>query len=118
MGVGAYYCKADFHRKDYWNPLVFAESVHANYDSMKNTTLWNSYSQFVRGQLQEITDLYNPDILWLDGGWTNAPREDLRLDITAKYARGKNRDILIVNRGNGYFEDYLTPVCLAIELTI
>jgi alpha-L-fucosidase len=107
--LGAYYSKADWHRKDFWKDGVFAESNHANYETEKEPERWNSFKKYVHGQIYEIMTQYNVDLLWFDGAWVRPTFEDLDMPQIAKIARGVNPDVLLVNRMGGVHEDYITP---------
>jgi alpha-L-fucosidase len=109
FGIGAYFSKPDWHRHDFWDPNQFATSRHANYHPGKKPEVWKSFKTFVQGQIQEITRLYKPDILWFDGDWIKPTYEDLGWHTIAKQNRDIKPDIILVNRNGRIYEDYVTP---------
>ncbi|MCK4564814.1 MAG: alpha-L-fucosidase, partial [Verrucomicrobia bacterium] len=111
LGIGVYYSKPDWHHSDYWcaeNPRLARE---ANYDPAKHPGRWARYVDFVHNQIAELLTGYGKvDILWLDGDWVRAPREDLQMDKIARMARKAQPGILIVDRNvGGEYENYRTP---------
>lgn len=109
FSTGAYYSKADWHRRDFWEPNTFAESRFPNYEPMSNPNLWKSFVNYTQGQVQEIMEQYAPDILWFDGGWIRPPQSDLGMANISHHAKQVKKDVIVVNRAGAYFEDYLTP---------
>ena len=108
--VGEYFSKPDWHHHGYWNPYYATPDRHHNYDRQMHTDWWESYVNYTRNQLCEITgDRYGPvDILWLDGGWVSGG--EVGLDGLVPSIRQKNPGIIIVDRTiGGPNENYQTP---------
>ena len=111
MMIGAYYSKPDWHSQDYWWDRYATPDRHVNYKIANHPYRWNRYKDFVYNQINEITSSYGKiDILWLDGGWVRAPKEDIDMDRLAKMARQNQPGLLIVDRTvTGKYENYRTP---------
>ena len=111
MMVGAYFSKPDWHSQDYWWDRYATPDRHVNYKIANHPYRWNRYKDFVFNQINEITSNYGKiDILWLDGGWVRAPKEDIDMDRIAKMARQNQPGLLIVDRTvTGKYENYRTP---------
>jgi alpha-L-fucosidase len=109
MGIGAYFSKSDWHRSDFWNPNTFADTYAPNYEPSKDTKQWNSFTAYARGQLAEIMEQYNPDILWLDAGFMVAPALDIGMSQVVSHARSVNPDVIVVDRGGRVYEQVVTP---------
>lgn len=111
MMVGAYFSKPDWHSQDYWWDRYATPNRHVNYKIANHPYRWNRYKDFVFNQINEITSNYGKiDILWLDGGWVRAPKEDIDMDRIAKMARQNQPGLLIVDRTvTGKYENYRTP---------
>jgi alpha-L-fucosidase len=110
FGIGAYFSKPDWHSPDYWRPDRFAQDRNPNYDITADPERWARFVKFVHGQIKElVTDYGKIDILWLDGGWVRPPKQDIRMAEIVSMARGSQPDLIVVNRGDGEFEDYTTP---------
>ena len=57
-----------------------------------------------------MSDYGHFDILWLDGGWCTAPREDIKLDEIVDNARRRQPGLIVVERAcPGKHENYQTP---------
>lgn len=111
MMIGAYYSKPDWHSQDYWWNRYATPDRHVNYTISKHPERWNNFKQFVYNQIDEITSNYgNIDILWLDGGWVRAPKEDIDMERIATMARQNQPGLIIVDRTvQGAYENYRTP---------
>lgn len=111
MMIGAYYSKPDWHSQDYWWSRYATPDRHVNYTIANHPQRWNDFKQFVYNQIDEITSRYGKiDILWLDGGWVRAPKEDIGMDNIAKMARRNQPGLIIVDRTvTGEYENYRTP---------
>ena len=111
MMIGAYYSKPDWHSQDYWWSRYATPDRHVNYTIANHPQRWNDFKQFVYNQINEITSNYGKiDILWLDGGWVRAPKEDIGMDNIAKMARQNQSGLIIVDRTvTGEYENYRTP---------
>ncbi|MDR2561203.1 MAG: alpha-L-fucosidase [Holophagales bacterium] len=111
FGIGAYFSKPDWHSENYWWPYFPPLNRRANYSLAKYPERWNAFVNYTHQQIKELATNYGKiDILWLDGGWTRAPREDINIAGLAQIARGQQPDMLIVDREvHNAFEDYRTP---------
>ena len=111
MMIGAYYSKPDWHSQDYWWDRYATPDRHVNYKIANHPYRWERYKNFVFNQIDEITSNYGKiDILWLDGGWVRAPKEDINMDRIAKMARENQPGLIIVDRTvTGKYENYRTP---------
>ena len=111
FGIGAYFSKSDWHHGGYWDPARPALDRNPNYDTAKEKDRWESFVQFVHGQIGELMGNYgHVDILWLDGGQVRPPKQDIRMDEVAALARKKQPHLIIVDRTAGTkHENYRTP---------
>lgn len=111
MMIGAYFSKPDWHSQDYWWNRYATPDRHVNYTITNHPQRWNDFKQFVYNQINEITSNYGKiDILWLDGGWVRAPKEDIGMDNIARMARRNQPGLIIVDRTvTGEYENYRTP---------
>lgn len=109
--IGAYFSKPDWHSQDYWWDHFATPNRNVNYKIERHPQRWESFKTFTYNQLNEITSNYGPlDILWLDGGWVAAPRQDIDMDNIAQMARKNQPGIMIVDRTiKGKYENYQTP---------
>lgn len=109
--TGCYFSKPDWHSPDYWWPSRSTPNRLHNYDITSHPERWSRYKSFVYNQIQELMTGYGPiDILWLDGGWCTAPREDIGLDSIVDMARGHQPGLIVVERAcPGKNENYQTP---------
>lgn len=109
--VGTYFSKPDWHSEYYWWPRYATATRGVNYKINNHPQQWEKFRQFTYNQIQELMTGYgNVDILWLDGGWVAAPRQDIRMDEIAEMARGNQPGLIVVDRTiHGKNENYLTP---------
>ncbi len=111
MMIGAYFSKPDWHSQNYWWDRYATPDRHVNYKIENHPYRWNNFKNFVFNQIDEVTSRYGEiDILWLDGGWVRAPKEDVDMDRIAQRVRQNQPGILIVDRTvTGPYENYRTP---------
>ena len=111
MMVGCYFSKPDWHSQDYWWDKRATYNRMHNYPTAQYPERWANYRSFVYNQVDELMSGYGPvDILWLDGGWCTAPREDIGLDSIVENARSKQPGLIVVERScPGKHENYQTP---------
>ncbi len=109
--IGAYFSKPDWHSQYYWWDRFATPNRSVNYKIERHPERWKKFQEFTYNQLDEITSDYgNIDILWLDGGWVTAPRQDPDMDKIAEQVRKNQPGILIVDRTiKGKYENYQTP---------
>lgn len=109
--TGAYFSKPDWHSEYYWWPYFATPNRNVNYKIQKHPERWAKFQQYTYNQLSELMHNYGAlDILWLDGGWVAAPRQDIKMDKIARMAREAQPGLLIVDRTiHGKYENYQTP---------
>lgn len=109
--IGAYFSKPDWHSENYWWPRYAAPTRNVNYKIDRHPQRWAAFQEYTYNQLNELVSRYGSlDILWLDGGWVAAPRQDIRMDKIAAMARSAQPGLLIVDRTiHGKYENYQTP---------
>lgn len=108
---GMYFSKPDWHSNDYWWTSRATPNRLHNYSIKDYPERWQRYKDFVYNQIDELMSNYGRvDILWLDGGWCTAPREDIGLDSIVDNARAKQPGLIVVERAcPGKHENYQTP---------
>lgn len=109
--IGAYFSKPDWHCEYYWWPRYATPNRNVNYNINRHPEQWKAFQKFTYNQIEELMSNYGKiDILWLDGGWVAAPRQDIKMESIAKMARSHQTDLLIVDRTiHGKYENYQTP---------
>lgn len=109
--TGAYFSKPDWHSEYYWWPYFATPNRNVNYKIQKHPERWAKFQQYTYNQISELMHNYGSlDILWLDGGWVAAPRQDIKMDKIARMAREAQPGLLIVDRTiHGKYENYQTP---------
>lgn len=109
--TGAYFSKPDWHSEYYWWPYFATPNRNVNYKIQKHPERWAKFQQYTYNQISELMHNYGAlDILWLDGGWVAAPRQDIKMDKIARMAREAQPGLLIVDRTiHGKYENYQTP---------
>lgn len=101
LKVGLYYSLIDWSYPDY--PRFTKEKVKYDKDSLR----WEKFSAFNHAQLKEISQKFNPDLLWFDGDWEHAAEEWNSPEIR-KFLQERNPNIILNSRLNEY-GDYATP---------
>ena len=111
FGIGVYFSKSDWRHPDYWSPDRPHKDRHVNYDTKKEPEKWQRFVNFVHGQVEELTSNYGPvDILWLDGGQVQPPKQDIDMPRLAEIARRHQPGLIVVDRTvGGRYENYRTP---------
>jgi alpha-L-fucosidase len=110
--IGAYFSKPDWHSPYYWWDRYATPNRSNNYRIDQNPWRWNQFKTFVYNQIEELVngDYGKIDILWLDGGWVCAPKQDIDMPKIAAMVRKYQPSMLIVDRTvAGEFENYQTP---------
>ena len=101
--VGAYYSLLDWSHPDY--PGFLKDSSRYNRES--DPARWARFLAFCHGQIDEINDLYKPDLWWFDGDWEQPGEvwqaKHIREMILAKQPGA------ILNSRLGEYGDYSTP---------
>lgn len=113
--IGAYFSKPDWHCNDYWSRDRATPTRNVNYDIKLNPDKWKRFQEYTANQINELMTRYGRvDLLWLDGGWVRAPKEDIKMDQIIDKAREYQPGLIAVDRTvPGRNENYQTP-----ELTI
>lgn len=108
---GLYFSKPDWHSEYYWWPVKATPNRFHNYQIKDYPERWAKYQEYVYKQSYELMHNYGDiDLFWLDGGWTTAPREDIKLGEIVKMAREAQPGLIVVERScPGEFENYQTP---------
>ncbi len=101
LKTGIYYSLLDWSNEDY--PNFTREKKRYENDSIK----WNKFVKFNFGQITEIMDNYNPDLMWFDGDWEQSAEKWHAKEIR-ELLHQKNNNIIINSRLQGY-GDYATP---------
>ncbi len=109
--VGTYFSKPDWHSDYYWWRRYATPNRNVNYKIENHPQQWEKFQKFTFNQIEELMTGYGDiDILWLDGGWVAAPRQDIKMSEIAEMSRSHQPDLLIVDRTiHGKYENYLTP---------
>lgn len=77
------------------------------YDIREEPQRWSRFVQFYQTQLDELSRLYTPDLLWFDGDWEHSAKE-WKAEETLTLLRRYNPNIIINSRLNSH-GDYETP---------
>ncbi len=109
--IGAYFSKPDWHSDDYWWRYFPPKDRNVNYDTQKYPERWGRFKEFTFKQIEELMTNYGEiDILWLDGGQVQPPKQDIDMPHIAHMARSNQPGIIIVDRTvPGPYENYVTP---------
>jgi alpha-L-fucosidase len=103
LKTGIYYSLPDWSYSDY---DVFTSSIK-RYDSKKEPQRFEKFINYYQGQLKEISEQFNPDLLWFDGDWEHSA-EEWKAGETKHLLQSYNPDIIINSRLPGH-GDYATP---------
>jgi alpha-L-fucosidase len=101
LKVGLYFSHLDWSHPDY----PFFTKVERRYE--KDSTRWNRFLGFQRGQIKEVVTTFRPDLLWFDGDWDFSPEQWRAKEMRAQIAQWLPGAI-VNSRINGY-GDYDTP---------
>lgn len=109
--IGCYFSKPDWHYEYYWNPYFATPNRNVNYKIERHPDWWKNYQDFTANQINELMSNYGHfDILWLDGGWVAAPKQDIKIDDIVAKARQNQPGLIVVDRSiRGKNENYQTP---------
>lgn len=100
---GAYFSLLDWSQPDY--PGFLKDS--SRYDISKDYERWNRYRHFFQGQITEVMERYNPDLVWFDGDWEQSA-EGWEAERVRSIIQQHNPKTIINGRLQGY-GDYETP---------
>ncbi|MDN5202154.1 alpha-L-fucosidase [Fulvivirgaceae bacterium BMA10] len=97
---GVYYTICDWWHEDY--PVVYPDpnyKFHLERDITDPVVKakMDLYIQYMKNQLKELIDNYDPTLIWFDGEWEWAWTHEMGMDMYA-YLRGLKDDLLINNR--------------------
>lgn len=124
LQFGLYYSIADWHHPD--NPVVYpAEDYQLHgktgFPDQTSRESMERYTTYMKNQLKELIERYDPEILWFDGEWEWVWTHQMGMDLYA-YLRGLKDDLLINNRidkgregmegitkGDEFAGDFATP---------
>lgn len=101
--VGLYYSLIDWSHPDY--PGFLKDT--SRYDAAQDPVRWGKFLVFCHGQIAELLEQYNPDLMWFDGDWEHSAGE-WRADHIRKMILKSNSNTIINGRLQGY-GDYDTP---------
>ena len=101
LEVGLYYSLLDWSNPNYPN---FTKSQQRYEDE---SVCWNDFVKFNLGQIQEISTLFNPDLVWFDGDWEQSAEKWHAPEIR-QMLLDNNPNVIINSRLQGY-GDYATP---------
>lgn len=109
--TGTYFSKPDWSCPYYWWDQYATPDRRVNYDVSRHPERWQQFRDYTSAQIHELMSQYGPvGILWLDGGWVAAPREDIGLDSIVTSVRRLQPGLITVDRTvSGPNENYLTP---------
>ncbi len=99
--AGIYYSLLDWSYNDYPN----FTKVEKRYED--DPLRWDKFVKFNFGQIEEIMDNYQPDLVWFDGDWEQSA-EDWHAKEIRELLLEKNPDVIINSRLKTY-GDYATP---------
>jgi hypothetical protein len=103
LKVGAYYSLLDWSHPDY--PNFLKDSIR--YKRENDPERWAKFLAFCHGQINEINDLYQPDLWWFDGDWEQ-PGEVWQAARIREMILQKHPGA-IINSRLGEYGDYATP---------
>ena len=97
---GVYYSIADWHHPD--NPVVYPAddylfNVERDFEDAQTKARMERYIAFMKDQLKELIEDYDPTFFWFDGEWEWVWSHQMGMDLYA-YLRGLKEDLLINNR--------------------
>ncbi len=124
IDFGFYYSICDWQHPDY--PVKYPDPNYKFHLEKEITdpvvkAQMDRYIMFIKNQLKELIDNYDPSFIWFDGEWEWAWTHEMGMDLYA-YLRGLKDDLLINNRvdkgrqgmegttkSNIFAGDYSTP---------
>lgn len=101
--AGAYFSLLDWSHPDY--PGFLKDS--SRYKIKEDPARWKRFQHFLNAQLAEISNRYNPDLVWFDGDWEQEAAVWDAAGIRARLLQ-HNPNLIINGRLRGY-GDYDTP---------
>ncbi len=101
LKVGLYYSLIDWSDPDYPNHT----RTEKRYED--DPERWESFNRSNHAQIQELSRLFQPDLLWFDGDWEQSAERWRATEIRSMLLRD-NPNLVINSRLQGY-GDYSTP---------
>lgn len=101
--TGIYFSLPDW---SYPNYDVFTRT-RKRYTLKEHPERWEAYQHYFQQQLNELSQTFNPDLLWFDGDWEHTA-EEWQADKILTNLRKYNPDIIVNARLTGH-GDYDTP---------
>ncbi|GGK78790.1 alpha-L-fucosidase [Rufibacter glacialis] len=103
LKTGFYFSLPDWSYPDY---DVFTRT-RTRYNLTQEPKRWQKFLGYYQGQLQELSQRYNPDLYWFDGDWEHNA-EQWQSQKVREMLLGYNKNVIINSRLNHY-GDYATP---------
>jgi len=103
LKTGLYFSLPDWSYPDYDG---FTRD-RKRYDYKQDTLRFKKFQNYFQGQLNELSNQYNPDLIWFDGDWEHSGEEWQAKNILENLRR-VNKNIIVNSRLNGH-GDYDTP---------
>ena len=97
IALGFYYSICDWRHPDY--PVQYPDPnyrfhTEEKIDDPETRARMDRFIDFLRNQLRELIENYDPFIIWFDGEWEWAWTHEMGMDMYA-YLRGLKNDLLI-----------------------
>ncbi|MBB6236232.1 alpha-L-fucosidase [Pedobacter sp. AK013] len=103
LKTGLYFSLPDWSYTDYDG---FTRD-RKRYDYKQDPARFKKFQNYFQGQLNELSNQYNPDLVWFDGDWEHSGEEWQAKNILENL-RKVNTNVIINSRLNGH-GDYDTP---------
>lgn len=103
LKTGLYFSLPDWSYTDYDG---FTRD-RKRYDYKQDPARFKKFQNYFQGQLNELSNQYNPDLVWFDGDWEHSGEEWQAKNILENL-RKVNPNVIINSRLNGH-GDYDTP---------
>lgn len=103
LKTGIYFSLPDWSYPDYDG----FTRLRKRYDFKQDPARFKIFQNYFQAQLNELSENYNPDLLWFDGDWEHTG-DEWQAKTILENLRKKNKDIIINARLNGH-GDYDTP---------
>jgi|CZKI01.1.fsa_nt_gi alpha-L-fucosidase len=116
LKVGLYFSHLDWGHPDYASILPPGahgpsdpqfKNVYSYPQGAESPEAWERFLTFHRGQLQELSTRFRPDLLWFDGDWERSA-EQWRFKELRAQLKASNPGV-ILNSRMGPYGDYATP---------
>ncbi len=108
LKVGLYYSLCDWSHPDY--DVVFPRpDTRSDYPQQGQDQLseWQRFVKFYKGQLRELSTLFDPDLFWFDGDWEKSS-EQWRAQSLKDSLLAWNPEVIVNSRLKTH-GDYSTP---------